>query len=364
MTEYKEFEGKTVDAAIEEACRHFGVERDKLEIEIMDGGSRGIFGLGKKNARVNARRRTLGTERTLLDGDEFLKELRRSTLGAPQSPAPKETESARPRATEQRPAERPVPTPKETPAPAAPKPAEQAPVAAPTPQSSSPRAMRSEAQPRAERPAQAPRIEQGAPAPRTERPAQAPAPRPAPAQATEAAPAPTPRVASQLPAPTPEQLESTALEIMTELLRPLASDPRLTVSHESGRVKVRIEDEASSGLIIGREGQTIAAMQYIANRIVARRFDTPVRVHLDAGDYRDKQDDNLRKMALHLADKARSLGRTQSTKPLSSYHRRLVHLALQDDETVQTRSKGDGPLKRVIIYPKRDRAAKGPTGDE
>jgi len=81
-----------------------------------------------------------------------------------------------------------------------------------------------------------------------------------------------------------------------------------------------------------------------------------VRVQLNTGEYREKQDDSLRRMALYLADKARNLGRPQSTKPLSSYHRRVIHLALQADETIQTRSKGEGPLKRVIIVPRKPKA--------
>ncbi|MDY7002382.1 MAG: R3H domain-containing nucleic acid-binding protein, partial [Thermodesulfobacteriota bacterium] len=117
-----------------------------------------------------------------------------------------------------------------------------------------------------------------------------------------------------------------------------------------------VDDEKNSGLVIGREGQTIAALQYLANRIVSRKSNSQVRVHLDAGDYREKQDENLRKTALFLANKAKSQGRTQSTRPLSSYHRRVVHLALQNNETVQTKSKGEGPMKRVLIFPRSDRA--------
>jgi len=86
---------------------------------------------------------------------------------------------------------------------------------------------------------------------------------------------------------------------------------------------------------------------------MARRWESPVRVQINTGEYREKQDDSLRKMAIYLADKAKNLGRPQSTKPLSSYHRRVIHLTLQEDDTIQTRSKGDGPMKRVIIVPRR-----------
>jgi len=145
-------------------------------------------------------------------------------------------------------------------------------------------------------------------------------------------------------------------EIMEQLLRGiLETMPEMEISGNAERVTVLVLDEENSGLLIGREGQTLASLQYLVNRIVARRHPEPVRIQINTGEYRERQDDNLRKMAIYLADKAKSLGRPQSTKPLSSYHRRVVHLALQEDETVQTRSKGDGPLKRVIIVPRQQR---------
>ena len=153
-----------------------------------------------------------------------------------------------------------------------------------------------------------------------------------------------------------EETKKLVETVVRKLLTPIIGEPNLRLETEPGRVKIRVDDEENSGLVIGREGQTIAALQYLANRIVARKIDTQIRVHLDAGDYRQRQDENLRKTALFLADKARAQGRTQSTRPLSSYHRRVVHLALQNYEDVQTKSKGDGPLKRVLIFPRPDRA--------
>ena len=135
----------------------------------------------------------------------------------------------------------------------------------------------------------------------------------------------------------------------------LGQIPEYEISGHSERVSVLIFDEENSGLLIGREGQTLAAIQYIVNRIVIRRHGSPVKVQINTGEYRERQDDNLRKMAIFLADKAKTLGRPQSTKPLSSYHRRVVHLALQEDEGISTRSKGEGPLKRVLILPRGGR---------
>ena len=154
-------------------------------------------------------------------------------------------------------------------------------------------------------------------------------------------------------------LEATAREVTAKLLAPLVENAQVSVTLQSDRVCVRIEDPDNTGLLIGREGQTLASIQYLVNRLVSKRMDASVRVQIDAGDYRENQDERLRQIARHLADKAQSSGRTQSTRPMSSYHRRVVHLTLQDDEFVFTRSKGEGSMKRVLIMPKR----KGKNGE-
>jgi spoIIIJ-associated protein len=151
----------------------------------------------------------------------------------------------------------------------------------------------------------------------------------------------------------PQLLEQAVRETLLKLLEPMIPEPKLNLEIIPDRVNVFIEDEENSGLIIGREGQTLASLQYLLNRIVARRMQCSVRVQIDTGEYRERQDEKLRQMALHLAEKADATGRTQSTKPLSSYHRRVVHVTLQENETVFTRSKGEGPMKRVLIVPKR-----------
>lgn len=150
-----------------------------------------------------------------------------------------------------------------------------------------------------------------------------------------------------------DQVKQVAVEVMERLVTPIIGEAGFAVELAEGRVNVSVDCGENSGLLIGREGQTLSALQYLASRIVSRTLGSSVRVQLDSGDYRERQDDKLRDIALHLAEKVRATGKPQSTRPLSSYHRRVVHVTLQDDEEVVTRSKGDGPLKRVIIMRRR-----------
>jgi len=148
------------------------------------------------------------------------------------------------------------------------------------------------------------------------------------------------------------ELEELVEQVVKRLISDIADQPDVDIHVNEERIHVGISDD-NSGLIIGKDGQTISALEYVANRIMAKRWPDKVYVQLDAGGYRQRQDDSIREKALDLAERVKDSGKTQSTRPMSSYHRRLVHLALQEDEDIATRSKGEGPLKRVLIMLKR-----------
>lgn len=150
-----------------------------------------------------------------------------------------------------------------------------------------------------------------------------------------------------------ERLKTLAADVVARLVAPLAGAVPVTVSLGDNRVNVSLECGEDSGLLIGREGQTLASLQYLTSRIVSQGMGAAVRVHLDAGEYRLRQDEKLRELALALAEKVRATGKSCSTRPLSSYHRRIIHMTLQDTEDIQTRSSGDGPLKRVVVLRRR-----------
>jgi spoIIIJ-associated protein len=364
MSEWKTYSGKSVDEAMEEACRSLGAPREKLEVEILSGGSSGIFGLvGKKKAQVRARLREevnllsdMGNKGERRDNDRRESDRRdngdRRDGGRRgnqrQSDAPRNEAQAKPAPkAESKPAPKPAPVlVEDKPAPVQ----SAAPIAPATPA------------PKAETP----------PPPRQAAPAvsdfvgddepfeddfddrdQGEA---AEADAGRSGREPRRATPAAEPQPLTPELSAIVREAMEHMLDGiLGQRPEFEISGHSERVSVLIFDEENSGLLIGREGQTLAAIQYIVNRIVIRRHGSPVKVQINTGEYRERQDDNLRKMAIFLADKAKTLGRPQSTKPLSSYHRRVVHLALQEDEGISTRSKGEGPLKRVLILPRGGR---------
>jgi len=149
-----------------------------------------------------------------------------------------------------------------------------------------------------------------------------------------------------------QELEELIRTTLQNIVSYLVTPSDISIEMNGNRAVVGIQADDNHGLLIGREGQTISSLEYIVNRIVARNWPEKVYVQLDTGGYKTQQEEQVKKTARDLAQKAKSANKALSTKPLSSYHRRLVHLTLQDDKEVTTQSKGDGPRKRVSIKPK------------
>ncbi|MFP4629604.1 MAG: protein jag [Desulfohalobiaceae bacterium] len=148
-------------------------------------------------------------------------------------------------------------------------------------------------------------------------------------------------------------------DILGKLLQGIVPDPELEIQVNGSKALAVIKDEENSGLIIGKEGQTISALEFLANRILAKHWPEKVYLQLDAGGYKEKQEESVRQNALYLARKVKRSGKPLSTRPMSSYHRRLVHLALQEDQELVTRSTGEGSMKRVLIACRRNKSQEG-----
>jgi spoIIIJ-associated protein len=127
-----------------------------------------------------------------------------------------------------------------------------------------------------------------------------------------------------------------------------------------GRIDVREDDEtvtatcfaADAGLLIGRHGQTIDAIQYLLNAISHRRGDEPRKeVVVDAAGYRERRRATLESLALRTAEQARASGEEVELEPMTAVERKVVHLVLKEREGVGTRSEGTEPNRYVVVVP-------------
>jgi len=113
-------------------------------------------------------------------------------------------------------------------------------------------------------------------------------------------------------------------------------------------VDVRGED---LGILIGRRGETLAALQYLTRLIVAKELQQQVAVVIDIEGYRARREQELQRLAVKLADQAVELARTMELEPMPANERRVIHLALRDHPAVRTESVGEGVDRKVTIIP-------------
>lgn len=105
-----------------------------------------------------------------------------------------------------------------------------------------------------------------------------------------------------------------------------------------------------AGVVIGRYGETLKALEYITNLVCHDDMSTR-RVRFDCGGYRERREQTLKRLAESIAREARHKGTPVSLEPMSSWERRLIHIALRDNKDVETRSIGEEPLRRVLVCP-------------
>lgn len=288
--EAKEFSAKTTEEAIALAVEHFGLPMDRLHVEVLEAGSSGLLGI------FGAKKATVRVSPAGNSAEDDIAEVMSGLTG-------------------QRPAKAPEP-----PAP---------PVAQPAPPEPEPE-----------------------PAPKPAPRAQAtPEQRPAPAPEPPAEPAPAHERTGGRREPEPPEVVEAAREVLVRLVDSLDPAAVVEARAQGSGVELDVTSE-EAGIMIGRRGQTLDALQYLTVRIVSHQQGRPVRISVDAGGYRRRRRQSLEETALRMAEKAKDSGRSVAVGPLTAPERRLVHLALKEDKGLTTQSRGRGELKKVIITPR------------
>jgi spoIIIJ-associated protein len=115
------------------------------------------------------------------------------------------------------------------------------------------------------------------------------------------------------------------------------------------------DPQASSALsvLIGRRGETLAALQLLMHLVVSKQADTRERVIIDVEGYRQRREDNLRSMAQRIAEQVRNSGRAVMLEAMPPNERRIIHMALSDFDDISTESEGEGDQRRVVVSLKR-----------
>ncbi len=140
---------------------------------------------------------------------------------------------------------------------------------------------------------------------------------------------------------------------LKELTKHMAIEAEVTASiSDEGSILLEMAGE-NMGLLIGRRGETLDALQYLTNLHVNRDQENYVRVALDTENYRAKREESLVRLANRMANRAVKTGRRVALEPMNPYERRVIHSALSGNRQVETHSEGDDPYRRLVITVKK-----------
>lgn len=288
--------GKTIELAIEAALSQLRMDRDSVSVEVLKNARSGFLGIGASPAEVKV------------------------TYQAPDEPsAPKTALSS---ASRSKPKERPELTPSV--------------ISRPGKKIEQPEQKKRPEQPKKERRPDRPKQEGKKPEQQQKKPAKPAEPKPVAEPKTYA-----PAAAGSVE----EQIEI----FLKGLLEHMGSDAvphAYRLDEESYRADLVGGD---AGLLIGRRGDTLDAIQYLTGYAVNRDRETRLRISVDAGDYRRKREEALRQLARKMAGKAVKYRRSFTLEPMNAYERHVIHAALQEYPEVTTFSTGTEPHRRIVV---------------
>ena len=369
----KEFTGKTTQEAIDNGLAELGVTLADVHVDVLQEGAKGLFGLfGSKPACVR-----LTVMEDEHEDDHGLSDLLGSFSLNDQKKKPAPKPAAAPKA------EAPKPEKKPEAKPTAPKSdvKAEAPKAAAKPEAPKPEAPKAEApkaeakpevKPEASKAEAKPEKQPEASKPPRERKPRPPRPAREEGEKRDFAP----MVPAETFAPTEPPVihpEDTPAGRAQKFL--------MDVTDRMGvKVDVYVDDSKADnlsihmigdtlGILIGRRGETLDALQYLTSLQVNKGREGYIRVTLDTENYRAKREDSLRRLAQRMANRAVKTGRKVVLEPMNPYERRVLHTALQNHPAVTTHSEGEEPNRRVVILlknqPERpEKSAEKPQGDK
>lgn len=143
-------------------------------------------------------------------------------------------------------------------------------------------------------------------------------------------------------------------EYLETLFKAMDIETEVTIGFDEENNNMNINLEGPEmGILIGKRGQTLDALQYLISLFVNKESENYVRVKLDIENYRARRKDTLENLAKNIAFKVKRSRRSVTLEPMNPYERRIIHSVLQNDKYVATRSEGEEPYRKVVVYLKK-----------
>ena len=154
----------------------------------------------------------------------------------------------------------------------------------------------------------------------------------------------------------PENPLDLGRSVLQRIVDAITTEAKISMEEDSDRISFKVVG-GNAALLIGKRGQTLEAIQSLVDKVVNKHNhnNDRIRIQVDIGDYLATRRGNLERMAVRLAEKSKRIAKPISLGQMNAHDRRIVHLALKDDPDVETKSRGEGYLRKLVIFPKKTR---------
>ena len=297
-----EVSAKTVEDAVLEAAIRLGTTRDKVIYDVVTPGSPGFLGIGSKKAVIKARQKTDEEVEAALKADQEMEKI----LERVREKDEKESKAAAAKAEVKK--EQPV--------------------------------KKEKPQVQAEKPKKSP-AKEAKPAEKKQSPVKEEKEKAEPQKKPE-------KEVSSAPAKPVDTDE--VKDFLEKVFAAMDMKVQISITQEPEDHELNIDLEGDDmGVLIGKRGQTLDSLQYLASLVVNKGSDDYIRVKVDTENYRERRKATLENLAKNIAQKVKRTRKPVSLEPMNPYERRVIHSALQNDKFVCTHSEGEEPYRRVVV---------------
>ena len=311
--EYIEVSAKTVEDAVLEAAIRLGTTRDKVAYEVITQGSAGFFGIGSKKAVIKAHQKSEEEIEAGLKADKEMEKILEKVREKAQEPVKEEKKE---------------------------EPVKKAKVSAPKNERedkpSMPKKEKSEktVQPKAVKAEKTEKVENPVKNEKAER--------------TEKAEKPSHHKPEK---PLSEPVDTAEVETFLHNVfaaMDMKVEIKITQNLQDCEMNIDLSGD-DMGVLIGKRGQTLDSLQYLASLVVNKGSEEYVRVKVDTENYRERRKATLENLAKNIAQKVKRTRKSVALEPMNPYERRVIHSALQNDKFVTTHSEGEEPYRKVVV---------------
>ena len=149
-----------------------------------------------------------------------------------------------------------------------------------------------------------------------------------------------------------ENNAQTGKAVLQKIIDSITEDANIQIDERSNKTIFNVVG-GNSALLIGKRGKTLEAIQIIVEKVINKKNEKRSRTLVDIEGYMEKRNSYLKSLAKRLADKCKRFGKPMSLEEMNAHDRRIIHITLKSDKEVGTRSKGEGILRKIVIFPKK-----------